>query len=93
MDGAGGARYDKKKVTWLLGGQPSLAEVVKGEKEALVILLGSSPLVKRFWNFFATFFSARLIYLKNQSQLDLETDVHDISVPHHIFLAVQLRNP
>lgn len=33
-------------MTWLLGGQPSLAEVVKGEKEAVVIILGNLPFVK-----------------------------------------------
>ncbi len=47
---------DKKKMTWLLGGQPSPAEVVKGEKEALVILLGLSPPVNRFRNYFSIFF-------------------------------------
>lgn len=40
MAGVGISEICRKKVTWLLGGQPSPAEVVKGEKEALVIILG-----------------------------------------------------
>jgi len=44
-------------VTWLLGVQPSLAEVVKGEKEALVILLGFCLPVNPLVNIFSEYFS------------------------------------
>jgi hypothetical protein len=42
-----------KKETWPEGGQPSPTEVVKGEKEALVILLGIRLLVKHFCDIFS----------------------------------------
>jgi hypothetical protein len=43
-------------MTWLLGVQPSLTKVVKGEKEALVLLPGLCPCVKCFEKLFSYFF-------------------------------------
>lgn len=77
-------------MTWLLGGQPSQAEVVKGEKEALVIVPGFWLPVNRLLNFFSNIFFAGLCLCKTGPGSDLEPDVQHVAVFDDILLAVKL---